>query len=116
MSQNQLDESCQGLSKLLQDQLFLTTMVHALEEQKNFTIKDKSVTVASSAASSAPSHRALLTQVCVSLVADSGAPQQVAVPDRCDGSPAEGPDAAEQQCSAQAVAPAHRVHCGKAPD
>lgn len=41
--QNQLDECCLGLSKLLQDQLFLTSMVHALEEQKTFTIKDKSV-------------------------------------------------------------------------
>ncbi|XP_037552062.1 plexin-C1-like [Nematolebias whitei] len=37
----QLDECCQGLSQLIQDQLFLTTMVHALEEQKSFTIKDK---------------------------------------------------------------------------
>lgn len=39
----QLDECCQGLSKLIQDQLFLTSMVHALEEQKSFTIEDKSV-------------------------------------------------------------------------
>ncbi|XP_056878572.1 plexin-C1 isoform X1 [Takifugu flavidus] len=39
--QNQLDKCCQGLSKLLQDQLFLTSMVHALEEQRSFTIKDK---------------------------------------------------------------------------
>ncbi|XP_034529926.1 plexin-C1 isoform X2 [Notolabrus celidotus] len=37
----QLDESYKGLSKLIQDQLFLTSMVHALEEQKSFTIKDK---------------------------------------------------------------------------
>ncbi|XP_033934707.1 plexin-C1 isoform X1 [Pseudochaenichthys georgianus] len=37
----QLDDCCQGLSRLLQDQLFLTSMVHALEEQKSFTIKDK---------------------------------------------------------------------------
>ncbi|XP_047430734.1 plexin-C1 isoform X1 [Mugil cephalus] len=36
-----LDECCQGLSNLIQDQLFLTSMVHALEEQKSFTIKDK---------------------------------------------------------------------------
>ncbi|KAK5848791.1 hypothetical protein PBY51_008483 [Eleginops maclovinus] len=36
-----LDDCCQGLSRLLQDQLFLTSMVHALEEQKRFTIKDK---------------------------------------------------------------------------
>ncbi|XP_018558410.1 plexin-C1 isoform X1 [Lates calcarifer] len=39
----QLDECCQGLSKLIQDQLFLTSMVHALEEQKSFTIEDKCV-------------------------------------------------------------------------
>ncbi|KAM6961556.1 plexin-C1 [Tautogolabrus adspersus] len=39
----QLDESCKGLSRLIQDQLFLTSMVHALEEQKSFTIKDKCV-------------------------------------------------------------------------
>ncbi|CAN9508149.1 unnamed protein product [Ophioblennius macclurei] len=37
----QLDEGCQGLSRLIQDQVFLTSMVHALEEQKNFSIKDK---------------------------------------------------------------------------
>uniref|UniRef100_A0A3P8U4N1 Plexin C1 n=1 Tax=Amphiprion percula TaxID=161767 RepID=A0A3P8U4N1_AMPPE len=37
----QLDECCQDLSSLIQDQLFLTSMVHALEEQKSFTIKDK---------------------------------------------------------------------------
>ncbi|XP_034719215.1 plexin-C1 isoform X2 [Etheostoma cragini] len=37
----QLDEGCQSLSRLIQDQLFLTSMVHALEEQKTFTIKDK---------------------------------------------------------------------------
>ncbi|XP_029317964.1 plexin-C1 [Cottoperca gobio] len=36
-----LDDCCQGLSRLLQDQLFLTSMVNALEEQKSFTIKDK---------------------------------------------------------------------------
>ncbi|MEQ2208761.1 hypothetical protein XENOCAPTIV_013708 [Xenoophorus captivus] len=40
-SSSQLDERCQTFSKLIQDQLFLTTMVHALEEQKSFTIKDK---------------------------------------------------------------------------
>ncbi|XP_037616408.1 plexin-C1 [Sebastes umbrosus] len=37
----QLDDCCQGLSRLLQDRLFITSMVHALEEQKTFTIKDK---------------------------------------------------------------------------
>ncbi|XP_062299773.1 plexin-C1 isoform X2 [Scomber scombrus] len=36
-----LDDCCLGLSKLIQDQVFLTSMVHALEEQKTFTIKDK---------------------------------------------------------------------------
>uniref|UniRef100_A0A3Q3XAS0 Plexin cytoplasmic RasGAP domain-containing protein n=1 Tax=Mola mola TaxID=94237 RepID=A0A3Q3XAS0_MOLML len=41
--QVQLDECCQGLSRLLQDQLFLTSMVHAMEEQKSFNIKDKCV-------------------------------------------------------------------------
>nr|XP_046234682.1 plexin-C1 isoform X2 [Scatophagus argus] len=41
--QVQLDECCQGLSRLIEDQFFLTSMVHALEEQKNFTIKDKCV-------------------------------------------------------------------------
>ncbi|XP_076008797.1 plexin-C1 isoform X2 [Genypterus blacodes] len=40
------DEFCQAFSKLIQDQVFLTSMVHALEEQKSFTIKDK-CTVAS---------------------------------------------------------------------
>lgn len=116
--QNQLDECCQGLSKLLQDQLFLTSMVHALEEQKSFTIKDKSV---SRSAVAPPSRLCRLSaspppQVRVSLVADSSAPQQVVVPDGRDGGPAEGPDATEQECSAQTVAAAHRVHCGEAPD
>lgn len=37
----QLEQSCQALSTLIRDQLFLTSMVHALEEQKNFNIKDK---------------------------------------------------------------------------
>lgn len=41
--QVQLDAGCQGMSKLIHDQLFLTSMVHALEEQKNFSIKEKSV-------------------------------------------------------------------------
>lgn len=54
-------------------------------------------------------------QVRLSLVADSSAPQQVVVPDGRDGGPAEGPDA-EQERSAQTVAAAHRVHCGKAPE
>lgn len=37
----ELDAHCQSFAKLIQDQHFLTTMVHALEEQKSFTIKDK---------------------------------------------------------------------------
>ncbi|XP_017158283.1 plexin-C1 [Poecilia reticulata] len=37
----ELDQHCQKFSRLIQDQLFLTTMVHALEEQKSFTVKDK---------------------------------------------------------------------------
>ncbi|XP_027899842.1 plexin-C1 [Xiphophorus couchianus] len=37
----ELDQHCQRFSRLIQDQLFLTTMVHALEEQKSFTVKDK---------------------------------------------------------------------------
>ncbi|XP_040886352.1 plexin-C1 isoform X2 [Toxotes jaculatrix] len=37
----QLDECCHSLSRLIQDPLFLTSMVHALEGQKSFTIKDK---------------------------------------------------------------------------
>ncbi|XP_036374244.1 plexin-C1 [Megalops cyprinoides] len=40
------DESCQALSRLIQEQFFLTSFIHTLEEQKNFTIKDK-CTVAS---------------------------------------------------------------------
>ncbi|XP_068163545.1 plexin-C1 isoform X2 [Antennarius striatus] len=43
IDQVQLDECCQGLSKLIQNKVFLTSMVHALEEQKSFTIKDKCV-------------------------------------------------------------------------
>ncbi|XP_074553927.1 plexin-C1 [Halichoeres trimaculatus] len=37
----ELDESCKALSRLIQDQLFLKSMVHALEEQKGFTIEHK---------------------------------------------------------------------------
>lgn len=39
--QVQLDEPSQGMSRLIHNQLFLTSMVHALEEQKSFGIKDK---------------------------------------------------------------------------
>lgn len=52
----------------------------------------------------------------ISLIADSSAPQQIVLPDGCDGGPAEGPIATEQGRSAQTVAAAHRVYCGKAPD
>nr|XP_057933721.1 plexin-C1 isoform X2 [Doryrhamphus excisus] len=41
VGQVHLDECCQGLSKLIRDPLFLRSMVHAVEEQKTFTIKDK---------------------------------------------------------------------------
>ncbi|XP_055761534.1 plexin-C1-like isoform X2 [Salvelinus fontinalis] len=37
----QPDESCQALSRLIRDQVFLTSFIHALEEQKNFNIKEK---------------------------------------------------------------------------
>ncbi|XP_063073771.1 plexin-C1 [Engraulis encrasicolus] len=35
------EQSCHMLSQLLRDQLFLTSFVHALEEQKSFQVKDK---------------------------------------------------------------------------
>uniref|UniRef100_A0A8B9JN37 Plexin C1 n=1 Tax=Astyanax mexicanus TaxID=7994 RepID=A0A8B9JN37_ASTMX len=38
-----LDEKCQVFSALIRDQTFLTCFVHALEEQKYFSIKDKCV-------------------------------------------------------------------------
>lgn len=101
-------------------------MVHALEEQKTFTIKDKSAPPphppAPLPAGAASTHRLLfdspapLRQVLVGLVADGGAAQQVVVPDGSDGGPAGGPDAAERQRSAQTVAAAHGVHRGEAPD
>ncbi|XP_041709526.2 plexin-C1-like isoform X1 [Coregonus clupeaformis] len=37
----QPDESSQALSRLIRDQVFLTSFVHALEEQKNFNVKEK---------------------------------------------------------------------------
>ncbi|KAM9403207.1 plexin-C1-like isoform 4-T4 [Salvelinus alpinus] len=37
----QPDENCQALSRLIRDQVFLTSFVHALEEQKNFNVKEK---------------------------------------------------------------------------
>lgn len=39
--QVRLDEGCQGMSRLIHNRLFLTSMVHALEEQKSFSIKDR---------------------------------------------------------------------------
>ncbi|XP_051547304.1 plexin-C1-like isoform X2 [Myxocyprinus asiaticus] len=41
-----VDEKCQALAVLVRDKQFLSCFVHALEEQKNFSIKDK-CTVAS---------------------------------------------------------------------
>ncbi|XP_060742377.1 plexin-C1 [Tachysurus vachellii] len=38
---SEMDEKCQAFSSLLRDQTFLTCFVHALEEQKSFSIKDK---------------------------------------------------------------------------
>ncbi|XP_066522968.1 plexin-C1 [Hoplias malabaricus] len=35
------DEKCQAFSALIRDQMFLTCFIHALEQQKNFSIKDK---------------------------------------------------------------------------
>uniref|UniRef100_A0AAR2L0U7 PSI domain-containing protein n=1 Tax=Pygocentrus nattereri TaxID=42514 RepID=A0AAR2L0U7_PYGNA len=39
----EVDEKCQALSALIRDQMFLTCFIHALEEQKTFSIKDKCV-------------------------------------------------------------------------
>lgn len=36
------DEGCRALSQLLRERLFLTSMVHALEEQRTFTLHNKS--------------------------------------------------------------------------
>ncbi|XP_016135466.1 plexin-C1-like [Sinocyclocheilus grahami] len=44
--QTTLDEKCQAFAALIRDKQFLSCFVHALEEQKNFSIKDK-CTVAS---------------------------------------------------------------------
>ncbi|KAK3558276.1 hypothetical protein QTP86_013929 [Hemibagrus guttatus] len=38
---SEMDERCQAFSSLIRDQTFLTCFVHALEEQKSFSIKDK---------------------------------------------------------------------------
>uniref|UniRef100_A0A673B6N3 Plexin cytoplasmic RasGAP domain-containing protein n=1 Tax=Sphaeramia orbicularis TaxID=375764 RepID=A0A673B6N3_9TELE len=64
-----LDECCHGLSRLIQDQLFLTSMVHTLEEQKNFTIKDK-CTLASLLTVALHSNLSYLTEVMESLLKD----------------------------------------------
>lgn len=58
----------------------------------------------------------LVFQVLTGISAHSGAPQQPVVPDGGDGGPAEGPDAAEQQRSAQTAAETHRVYGGEAAD
>ncbi|XP_015248304.1 PREDICTED: plexin-C1-like [Cyprinodon variegatus] len=65
----ELDEGCQTFSKLIQDQLFLTTMVHALEEQKSFTIKDK-CTLASLLTVALHSNLSYLTEVMEVLLRD----------------------------------------------
>ncbi|XP_059360621.1 plexin-C1-like [Carassius carassius] len=44
--QTTVDEKCQAFAALIRDKQFLSCFVHALEEQKNFSIKDK-CTVAS---------------------------------------------------------------------
>ncbi|XP_029969062.1 plexin-C1 isoform X2 [Salarias fasciatus] len=65
----QLDECCQGLSRLIQDQVFLTSMVHALEEQKSFSIKDK-CTLASLLTVALHGNLSYLTQVMEALLKD----------------------------------------------
>ncbi|XP_049892180.1 plexin-C1 isoform X8 [Epinephelus moara] len=65
----QLDECCQGLSRLIQDQVFLTSMVHALEEQKSFTIKDK-CTLASLLTVALHNNLSYLTEVMEALLKD----------------------------------------------
>ncbi|XP_061839618.1 plexin-C1 [Nerophis lumbriciformis] len=64
-----LDECCQGLSKLIQDQHFLTSMVHAVEEQKSFTIKDKCA-LASLLTVALHSNLSYLTEVMEALLKD----------------------------------------------
>lgn len=49
----------------------------------------------------------VMSQVCAGVCADRGAPQRPVVPDGADGDSAEGPDAAEQQHSAQTVTAAN---------
>ncbi|KAM9845835.1 plexin-C1 [Aulostomus maculatus] len=63
----ELDECCQSLSRLIKNQLFLTSMVHALEEQKSFTIKDK-CTVASLLTVALHSNLSYLTEVMEALL------------------------------------------------
>ncbi|XP_036004964.1 plexin-C1 isoform X1 [Fundulus heteroclitus] len=65
----ELEEHCQIFSKLIQDQVFLTTMVHALEEQKSFTIKDK-CTFASLLTVALHSNLSYLTEVMEVLLKD----------------------------------------------
>lgn len=123
----QLDKSCQVLSNLLQDQHFLIPMVHTLEEQKSFSINDKSVITLLPPRLAvcwlelcslyfAFCRSSFALQVCVSFTANCRASQQLVILDGCDGGSAKGPDAAEQQQSAQTVATTHRVNCGEAAD
>lgn len=65
----QLDGCCQSLSRLIQDQLFLTSMVHALEEQKSFNIQDKS-TLASLLTVALHNNLLYLTEVMEALLRD----------------------------------------------
>lgn len=39
--QTAIDEKCQAFAELIRDKQFLSCFVHALEEQKNFSIRDK---------------------------------------------------------------------------
>lgn len=61
-------------------------------------------------------HLSALLQVCVGIVTDRSAPQQLVVPHGSDGGSAEGSDAEEQQHTAQTVATTHRVHGGETAD
>ncbi|XP_054656814.1 plexin-C1 isoform X2 [Dunckerocampus dactyliophorus] len=64
-----LDECCHGLSRLIQDPHFLRSMVHAVEEQKSFTIKDKCA-LASLLTVALHSNLSYLTEVMEALLKD----------------------------------------------
>ncbi|XP_019947930.2 plexin-C1 [Paralichthys olivaceus] len=65
----QLDECSRDFSRLIHDQLFLTSMVHALEEQKSFTIQNK-CTLASLLTVALHSNLLYLTEVMEVLLKD----------------------------------------------